>query len=132
MLVHQLSTRLARLMYQNYRAYTPECNAAPLLWRTVFHLCGTRAYSIHLICCTTRVFTPVEMYPATLYILSKKLARVLSLTLTLHHSLSPALKRIKQRDPEHHKFDNAPVEVSLAAVVIVVLKLAYGLDGRKR
>lgn len=69
---------------------------------------------------------------ATLYILSKKLARVLSLTLTLHHSLSPTLRRVKKRDPEHHKYDNAPVEVSLGAVVIVVLKLVYGLDGKKR
>lgn len=69
---------------------------------------------------------------ASLYIYTKKLCSVLSLPLTLHYSLAPKLKRIKQQDPEHHKYDNAPVEVSLVAAVIVVLKLVYGLDGKKR
>lgn len=64
--------------------------------------------------------------------LTKKLSAVLSLPLTLHYTLAPKLKRIKQQDPEHHKYDNAPVEVSLVAAVIVVLKLVYGLDGKKR
>ena len=72
------------------------------------------------------------VYAAVLYMLTKKLASVLSLPLTLHYSLSPKLVRTKPIDPEHHKYDNAPVEVSLAAAVIVVLKLVYGLDGRKR
>jgi RNA polymerase I-specific transcription initiation factor RRN7 len=70
--------------------------------------------------------------PATLYVLTKKLSRILSVTLTLHRTLSPVLRRIKPFDPEYHKYDNAPVEVSLAAAVIVVLKLIYGLDGKKR
>lgn len=39
---------------------------------------------------------------------------------------------MKIRDPEHHKYDNAPPEVALIATVIVVLKLVYGLDGKKR
>lgn len=69
---------------------------------------------------------------ATLYILSKKLAKIVSLTLTLHYSLSPSLRRAKMRDPEHHKYDNAPPEVSLIAVVLVVLKLVYGLDDKRR
>ena len=69
---------------------------------------------------------------ATLYYLAKKLGRIVSLTLTLHYSLSPLLSRLKVRDPEHHKYDNAPPEVALVAIVIVMLKLAYGLDGKKR
>ena len=69
---------------------------------------------------------------ASLYSYAKQLSSVLSLPLTLHYSLAPKLKRIKQIDPEHHKYDNAPVEVSLVAVVIVVLKMVYGLDGKKR
>lgn len=69
---------------------------------------------------------------ATLYILAKKLAKILSLTLSLHPSLSPTLKRVKQRDPEYHKYDSAPAEVSLAATVVVVLKLVYGLDEKQR
>ena len=67
-----------------------------------------------------------------MYILTKKLSHVISLTLALHRSLSPTLKRIKPLDPEYHKLDNAPVEVSLSAAIIVVLKIIYGLDGRKR
>ena len=39
---------------------------------------------------------------------------------------------MKMRDPEHHKYDNAPPEVALIATVLVVLKLVYGLDGKRR
>ncbi|KAI0347266.1 hypothetical protein BDW22DRAFT_1321340 [Trametopsis cervina] len=108
--IHKLTSRLAKLMHRIYGIYTPECNAAPLLWRAVNHLQGT----------------------PTLYILTKKLSRVVSLTLTLHHSLSPTLPRVNPLDPEYHKYDNAPVEVSLTAAIVVVLKLVYGLDGKKR
>ncbi|KAI0770859.1 hypothetical protein BC629DRAFT_1642210 [Irpex lacteus] len=108
--IHKLSSRLGKLMYATHGVYTPEYNAAPMLWRAVKHLHGS----------------------PTLYILAKKLSHVISLTLTLHRTLSPTLKRIKPLDPEYHKYDNAPVEVSLSAAVIVVLKLIYGLDGEKR
>ncbi|KAF7793654.1 hypothetical protein EIP86_004769 [Pleurotus ostreatoroseus] len=108
--VHRLTARLAKLVYHTYSVYTPECNAAPLLWRAVRSLEGT----------------------PSLYSYAKQLSSILSLPLTLHYSLAPKLKRIKQIDPEHHKYDNAPVEVSLVAVVIVVLKMVYGLDGKKR
>ncbi|GJE84201.1 hypothetical protein PsYK624_002770 [Phanerochaete sordida] len=108
--VHGLTSRLAKLVYRSHGILTPECNAAPLLWRATRALEGT----------------------PTLYFLAKKLGKIVSLTLTLHHSLSPALNRARMRDPEHHKYDNAPPEVALIAMVIVVLKMTYGLDGTKR
>lgn len=52
--------------------------------------------------------------------------------MTLHHSLSPNLKRDKKRDPDSHKFDNVPPELAFAATCVVVLKMAYGLDGKTR
>lgn len=64
--------------------------------------------------------------------MTKTIAHVLSLTLTLHHTLAPGLTRVKSSDPESHKFDNAPPEVALAAVVIIVMKMVYGLDGQPR
>ncbi|EKM59233.1 uncharacterized protein PHACADRAFT_87096 [Phanerochaete carnosa HHB-10118-sp] len=108
--VHGLTSHLAKLMFSSYNILTPECNAAPLLWRATRALQGT----------------------PTLYLLAKKLGKVVSLTLTLHYSLSPALRRVKMRDPEHHKYDNAPPEVALIAILIVALKLVYGFDGKKR
>ncbi|KAI0686432.1 hypothetical protein BC835DRAFT_1288082 [Cytidiella melzeri] len=108
--IHKLTSRLAKHMYNTHGIFTPECNAAPILWRVVKRLRGT----------------------PTLYMLTKKLAHILSLPLTLHRALSPILRRIKPLDPEYHKYDNAPVEVSLAAAVVVVLKLVYGLDGKNR
>lgn len=69
---------------------------------------------------------------ATLYILTKKVARVISIPLMLHNSVASPLPRAKQRDPVGHKYDNAVPEVSLLATVIVVLKMVYGLDGRAR
>lgn len=72
----------------------------------------------------------LKIYPAAvLYSLTKTIAHVLSLTLTLHHTLAPGLTRVKSSDPGSHKFDNAPPEVTLMGVVIVVLKMVYGLDG---
>ncbi|THH32943.1 hypothetical protein EUX98_g1296 [Antrodiella citrinella] len=108
--VHTLVSRLAKQLYQKYRIFTPEMNVAPLLWRAVRAFEGT----------------------PTLYILTKKVAKVLSLPLTLHHSLSPSLERRRAKDPSWHKYDNVPVEVSVACAVVVVLKLAYGLDGISR
>ncbi|KAI0939982.1 hypothetical protein AcV5_001212 [Taiwanofungus camphoratus] len=108
--LHRLASRLAKLMYASYAVYTPEMNAAPVLWRAVCGLYGT----------------------PTLYILTKKVARVISIPLMLHNSVASPLPRAKQRDPVGHKYDNAVPEVSLLATVIVVLKMVYGLDGRAR
>lgn len=70
--------------------------------------------------------------PALIYVLTKKLARLVSIPLTLHRSLAPALVRTKKRDPTFHKQDSAVPEVALASAVIVVMKMAYGLDGSPR
>lgn len=67
-----------------------------------------------------------------MYQLSKKLGVVLSIPNTLHHTLAPMLKTLNGHEPQFHKMDNAPVEVALAATVVIVVKLVYGLDGTKR
>ncbi|KAL0070682.1 hypothetical protein AAF712_001903 [Marasmius tenuissimus] len=108
--LHSLTCRLARLMSSKYSLVTPEANAAPILWRATLSMGGT----------------------PPLYCLTKTLSRVLSLPLALHHSLVPELKRVKTSDPESHKFDDVPVELSFVAATIVVLKLVYGLDGSHR
>ncbi|KAA1466439.1 hypothetical protein DENSPDRAFT_768843 [Dentipellis sp. KUC8613] len=109
-LLQVLAARLARQMNSKYGIVTPELNAAPILWRVVRTLGGT----------------PV------LYSLAKTVGYVLSLPLTLHHSLAPGLVKINKRDPSRHIYDNVPPEVALAATIIVVLKMVYGLDGRPR
>ena len=124
--LHRITSRLAKHFYRTFDVHTPECNAAPVLWRAVRYLHGTREYG-HML--ETNMLIPVL---ATLYTLAKKIAKQLSLTLTLHYSLSPGLKKSNVTDPDYHKYDNAPVEVSLMSAVIIALKLAYGLDGHKR
>lgn len=64
--------------------------------------------------------------------MAKRLAATISLPLTLHHTLAPMLVVLKKDDPESHKFDNLPPEVSLIATVVVVTRLVYGLDGKGR
>lgn len=64
--------------------------------------------------------------------MAKTLAGYLSLPLTLHHTLAPTLVALKKDDPETHKFDNLPPEVALIATVVIVLRLVYGLDGKRR
>ncbi|KAI9001035.1 hypothetical protein BD414DRAFT_473429 [Trametes punicea] len=108
--LHRLASRMARLMYAEYDIYTPEMNAAPILWKAVRCLQGA----------------------PTLYVLTKKLARLVSIPLTLHRSLAPALPRERRRDPTFHKHDSAVPEVALVAAVIVVMKMVYGLDGSPR
>ncbi|KIJ56802.1 hypothetical protein M422DRAFT_149542 [Sphaerobolus stellatus SS14] len=108
--LHELTSRLARLCWTRYGIHTPEVNAAPVLWRTVRAFGGT----------------------ATLYGLTKTVARELSLALTLHPILAPALVAKRSRDPKRHRGDNVPAELGLVGTVIVVLKLIYGMDGRER
>lgn len=67
-----------------------------------------------------------------LYRLTKRLGQILSLPLTLHHTLAPGLEKRKAYDPERHIYDNVAPEVGLIAAGIVVLKMVYGLDGRTR
>ncbi|KAG2156140.1 hypothetical protein DEU56DRAFT_765734 [Suillus clintonianus] len=109
--LHRLASRLAKLMYANYGVFTPELNASPVLWRVVQQCLGS---------------TP------TLYRLAKRLGHILSLPLTLHHSLSSTLHRVAPGDPGSHLYDNVPPELALVATAIVVLKLVYGLDGKPR
>ncbi|KIK68049.1 hypothetical protein GYMLUDRAFT_36871 [Collybiopsis luxurians FD-317 M1] len=108
--LHVLTSRIAKQLYSSYTILTPEANAAPMLWRIIQGMGGT----------------------PTLYALTKRLSHKLSLPLALHKSLAPKLLQVQARDPQTHKLDNAPVEASLLAAVIVVLKLVYGLDGERR
>ncbi|KAI6134931.1 hypothetical protein EV401DRAFT_2085234 [Pisolithus croceorrhizus] len=104
--LHRLVSRLAHLLHSNFGVSIPELNVALVLWRVVRQcFCGT----------------------PMLYTLSKRLGNVLSLSISLHHSLAPL-----PSDVESHKYYNAPPEVALASIVIVVLKLIYGLDGKRR
>ncbi|KAG6911180.1 hypothetical protein DXG01_003047 [Tephrocybe rancida] len=109
--LHELASRLSKMMHTAYGIFTPEANAAPILWRVVSQGLGG---------------TPM------LYRLTKRLGQILSLPLTLHHTLAPGLEKRRTYDPERHVYDNIAPEVSLMAIGIIVLKLVYGLDGRTR
>ncbi|KAJ6515804.1 hypothetical protein C8R45DRAFT_888912 [Mycena sanguinolenta] len=111
LVLHNLASSLARRVHLSFGVKTPEANAAPILWRVVIECLGG---------------TP------TLYGLTKRLSAVLSLPLTLHHSLAPRLKRVKQNDGESHKFDNVAPELGFAVTCIIVLKMVYGLDAKER
>ncbi|KAI6034341.1 hypothetical protein BKA83DRAFT_4188557 [Pisolithus microcarpus] len=104
--LHRSVSRLAHRLHSNFGVTIPELSVAPVLWRVVRQcFCGT----------------------PMLYTLSKRLGNVLSLSLSVHHSLVPL-----PSDIESHKRYNAPPEVALASTVVVVLKLIYGLDGKRR
>jgi len=108
--IHRLASRLCKRLHLSYGLLTPEANAGPILWRVVKAIGGT----------------------PTLYVLTKRLASILSIPLTLHSLLAAGLPRVKKHDPLHHQFDNIPPEVGLMAACVVVLKMVYGLDGRPR
>lgn len=62
------------------------------------------------------------------YVLSKRLAKVLCIPLTLHPSLAPGLSKRRRGDPDRHRTDNVPAEVGLLAVVMIAMKM----DGNER
>ena len=59
---------------------------------------------------------------------------MLSLPLALHHTLSPRVALVKEKDEDldSHKYDNVPPELALLVAVVIVLKMVYGLDGQTR
>ncbi|KDR83659.1 hypothetical protein GALMADRAFT_56567 [Galerina marginata CBS 339.88] len=105
--MHSVVSRLAKKLNGKYGVYTPEANAASMLWRITKSMGGT----------------PV------LYGLTKRVASVLSVPLTLDASLAPSLEQVKAKDALRHGYDNAPTEVGLVASLIIVVKMVYGLDG---
>ncbi|KAJ7068357.1 hypothetical protein C8F01DRAFT_1117873 [Mycena amicta] len=109
--LHNVVSSLARRMHETYGILTPEANTAPILWRVVSQCFGGNP---------------------TLYKLVKRVAARLSLPLTVHHSLAPTLRRVKDWDPESHKYDNIAPELALAATCVIVIKMVYGLDGKPR
>lgn len=40
--------------------------------------------------------------------------------------------QLRVKDPSGHNYDNIPPEVGFVAAGVVVLKMVYGLDGRRR
>jgi len=87
---------------------------------------------VALVCSPKHAGNERSLSPATLYRLAKRLGHILSLPLTLHHTLSHSLRQVAPGDPESHLYDNVPPELALVATAIVVLKLVYGLDGKMR
>ncbi|KAF8663433.1 hypothetical protein AX16_001003 [Volvariella volvacea WC 439] len=108
--MHRYSSRLAKVMFKVFGVMTPEANAAPILWRCVRSTGGT----------------PI------VYCIAKELARILSVPMALHHSLTPKLQRKRANDPERRVHDNIPPELSLQCCVLIVLKMMYGFDGHAR
>lgn len=107
LILHALCSRLARKLNQSYGIVIPELNAAPILWRAVCAMGGT----------------------PTLYMLAKRLSQVFSLKLVLHSSSAPDTPDVKK---EVRGSENAPVEVTFVAIIVIVLKMVYGLDGKER
>ena len=69
---------------------------------------------------------------AVLFRISKALAGFLDIPLTLHASLAPRPTQRARRTPGMHKGDNEPPELSLAATVVICLKMVYGeLSGKE-
>ena len=132
MTLHALASRLVKQMYERYGICTPEANGAPILWRVIEGLGGTRA-SPFGVCSLKGLMTDGPCVDAAmLYVLTKAMSDTLSLPLTLHPSLAAPLSRAGKRDPIRYQYDNVPAEVAYACAAVVVLKMVYGLDGQAR
>ncbi|TDL29574.1 hypothetical protein BD410DRAFT_710126 [Rickenella mellea] len=108
--LHNIASRLAKNLSLSFGVTTPDVNAASFLWRAVRHMGGN----------------PV------LYTLTKHLAKILQLPLTVNATLAAPLSQIHRRDPTGHLNDNIAPEVGIGATLVLALKMLYGLDGLRR
>ena len=122
-----MTERLAGQIYASSGVSVPEFNGAPVLWRAVRALSGSRTISVWF-----QLYSVLTNCVATLYCLAKVVGHTCSLPLTLHPKITPLLPQLKQTDPKSHKGDNVAPELALIASAIVVLKMVYGLDGLER
>lgn len=128
MTIHSLASRLARKLYESYGIYTPEANAADMLWRLTKSMAGTRERSFIE---NVGLLTQGGCI-ALLYVITKRVMSAVSAPLTIHESLAPGLQVKRSWEAKRHQYDNAPVEASLIAGMVIGLKMIYGLDGTKR
>ncbi|KAJ1311442.1 hypothetical protein OPQ81_009931 [Rhizoctonia solani] len=100
--LHVITRRIARRLHLVHGVDIPEVNAAPILWRAVRAFRG----------------------PPILYTMAKLLMERLKVPLTIHPALAPAPA------PGLKKYagDWAPIEVTIASVIIICLKLVYGFQ----
>lgn len=71
-------------------------------------------------------------YVAGFYSMAKVLANRLAVPLTLHPSLSAVVTNERGKALAYQVGDNIPPEMALTCVIVLLLKLLYGLDGRTR
>ena len=69
---------------------------------------------------------------ALMYVMAKRIGIDRNVPLGLHSSLTPGVRRVKGNEPRGHVFDSVPVEVKMMSVLIMVMKMVYGLDGQTR
>ncbi|KAG8759193.1 hypothetical protein FRC12_009829 [Ceratobasidium sp. 428] len=100
--LHVITRRIARRLQGTHGINIPEFNAAPVLWRAVRAFQG----------------------PPILYTMGKQLMERLEVPLTIYPSLAPKPSSGKSG----FGGDWAPVEVTMAAVLVLVLKLVYGFQ----
>lgn len=120
-------------MHLDFGVTVPEMNAAPIFWRAVHVFKGSGTYA-------STVFQPTHgksnsrWFQAVLYSMTKSLAAILELPLTLHRVLAPkpAAQSHKYKAVKSHLGDTAPPELSVIATVVLAIKLLYGLDQKSR
>ncbi|KAG9104551.1 hypothetical protein FRC06_001331 [Ceratobasidium sp. 370] len=100
--LHVITRRIARRLRGVHGINIPEFNAAPVLWRAVRAFQG----------------------PPMLYTMAKQMMERLEVPLTIYPSLAPKPSSGKSG----FGGDWAPVEVTMAAVLVLVLKLVYGFQ----
>ncbi|QRV76255.1 hypothetical protein RhiJN_19092 [Ceratobasidium sp. AG-Ba] len=100
--LHVITRRIARRLLTAHGISIPEFNAAPVLWRAVRTFQG----------------------PPLLYSMAKRLMERLEVPLTVHPSLAPK----PSLGIMGYGGDWAPVEVTMVAALIVILKMVYGFQ----
>ncbi|KAG8865225.1 hypothetical protein FRB96_000115 [Tulasnella sp. 330] len=136
--LHEITSRLAKLMHVDVGITAPEMNAAPIFWRAVHVFKGSGMYDatwgrVYMIA-LNRHIKATRSFSAVLYSMTKALAAILELPLTLHRILAPkpVVQNHRYKAVKSQRGDHAPPELSVIATVVLAIKLVYGLDGRSR
>lgn len=122
-MIHSAASRLAKKLTFDYGVRVPESTGASILWRLTKAMGCTRKWII-----SPGNGEVDDEIIAVLYMMTKRLASMRSMALTLHGAIGPRLPTIKASDVMGHVYDYAAVEVQWMALLIIVLKVVYGLD----
>ncbi|WVQ77975.1 hypothetical protein IAT38_000056 [Cryptococcus sp. DSM 104549] len=136
MVIHQSCKSFARTLSRRFNIDVPEINLHPVAWRIISSLGGTPTTYTQSLRLLSLLDINLTLVPRNITLLSRKSRSRLHLDNAGSGSEADDVQKDEQERETYERartmYDALPPEVSIVAAWVVVMKLAYGLDGRPR